>query len=158
MTLMADLLPGEIFPTHIRSQGVAWSLFGTFLSVLVYVEAAPTALANITWKYYIIFIGLTMCNILILHFWCPEVRYAPSCSGCFFSVFLGGQRLTRGFRSPLQTKGLSLEEINAKFGDEVVVQLGDAAGIAGPDVESLKLDNIVDHAERTPADTESENN
>jgi hypothetical protein len=58
----------------------------------------------------------------------------------------------------LQTKGLSLEEINAKFGDEVVVQLGDVAGIAGPDSESLKLRNIVEHAERTPADTESENN
>jgi hypothetical protein len=74
MTLMVNLLPGEIFPTHIRSQGVAWSLFGTFISVLVYVEAAPTALASITWKYYIIFICLTICNILILYFWCPEVR------------------------------------------------------------------------------------
>ncbi|KAJ6115470.1 hypothetical protein N7486_001248 [Penicillium sp. IBT 16267x] len=118
----------EIFPTHIRSQGVAWSLFGTFISVLVYVEAAPTALANITWKYYIIFICLTICNILILYFWCPE------------------------------TKGLSLEEINAIFGDEVAVQLGDAAAIAGPDVESLKLKNIVEHAERAPPETESEIN
>ncbi|KAK7900645.1 hypothetical protein LTR67_002928 [Exophiala xenobiotica] len=86
----------EIFPTHIRSQGVAWSLAGTFLSTLVYVEAAPTALANIKWKYYIIFVCLTFVNILIFYFWCPE------------------------------TKGLSLEEINALFGDEVVVHFADA--------------------------------
>jgi hypothetical protein len=73
MTLTVDLLSGEIFPTHIRSQGVAWSMFGTFLSTLVYVEAAPTALATIKWKYYLIFVCLTMCNILVLYFWCPEV-------------------------------------------------------------------------------------
>lgn len=64
---------GEIFPTHIRSQGVAWSLVGTFLSTLVYVEAAPTALANIKWKYYIIFICLTFVNVIVFYFWCPEV-------------------------------------------------------------------------------------
>jgi hypothetical protein len=64
---------GEIFPTHIRPQGVAWSLFGTFLSTLVYIEAAPTALANIKWRYYIIFIILTLINIAIFYFWCPEV-------------------------------------------------------------------------------------
>ncbi|KAK2753056.1 hypothetical protein FQN55_005016 [Onygenales sp. PD_40] len=86
----------EIFPTHIRSQGVAWSLVGTFLSTLVYVEAAPTALANIEWKYYLIFVVLTFVNIVILYFWCPE------------------------------TKGLSLEDINGKFGDEVIVHFADA--------------------------------
>ncbi|KAK4936073.1 hypothetical protein LTR10_022975 [Elasticomyces elasticus] len=86
----------EIFPTHIRSQGVAWSLAGTFLSTLVYVEAAPTALADIKWRYYIVFICLTFVNVLIIYFWCPE------------------------------TKGLSLEEINALFGDEVVVHFADA--------------------------------
>ena len=85
----------EIFPTHIRSQGMAWSIVGTFLSTLIYVEAAPTALANIQWRYYIVFICLTLLNITILVFWCPE------------------------------TKGLSLEEINEKFGDEVVVHLAD---------------------------------
>lgn len=75
--------------------GMAWSIVGTFLSTLIYVEAAPTALANIQWRYYIVFICLTLLNITILLFWCPE------------------------------TKGLSLEEINEKFGDEVVVHLAD---------------------------------
>ncbi len=71
--------------SHIRSQGVAWSLAGTFLSTLVYVEAAPTALANIKWKYYIIFVCLTFVNILIFYFWCPEVcqeKVPKSGQGC----------------------------------------------------------------------------
>ena len=64
----------EIFPTHIRSQGMAWSIVGTFLSTVIYVEAGPTALANIQWKYYLIFIILTAVNIAILYLWCPEVN------------------------------------------------------------------------------------
>lgn len=64
---------GEIFPTHIRSQGMAWSIVGTFLSTLAYVEAGPTALANVEWRYYLIFICLTFVNIIVLWRWCPEV-------------------------------------------------------------------------------------
>jgi hypothetical protein len=48
-------------------------MVGTFLSTLVYVEAAPTALANIKWKYYMLFVSLTAINIIILYLWCPEV-------------------------------------------------------------------------------------
>jgi Sugar (and other) transporter len=72
--LCNDHCAGEIFPTHIRCQGVAWALVGTFLSTLVYVEAAPTALANIKWGYYIIYVGLTAINIVVLYLWCPEVK------------------------------------------------------------------------------------
>ena len=53
---------------------MAWSIVGTFLSTVIYVEAAPTALAKIQWKYYLIFIVLTAVNIVILYLWCPEVN------------------------------------------------------------------------------------
>ena len=68
----------EIFPTHIRSQGMAWSIVGTFLSTLVYVEAGPTALANIQWKYYLVFVCLTFVNIVIIYFWLPEASLVKS--------------------------------------------------------------------------------
>lgn len=107
---------GEIYPTQFRSQGMAWSIVGTFLSTLAYVEAAPTALANIQWRYYLIFIGLTFINIIVLWWWCPEVsRPDPN--------------ILEQPANPaptVQTKGLSLEEINGKFGDEVVVHFADA--------------------------------
>lgn len=88
--LTTDLDIAEIFPTHIRSQGVAWSLAGTFLSTLVYVEAAPTALANIQWKYYIIFVCLTAVNVVVFYFWCPEVSVArarPSTSPLWHTTY-----------------------------------------------------------------------
>lgn len=83
-------------------------MVGTFLSTLIYVEAAPTALANIQWRYYIVFICLTLLNIIILCIWCPE------------------------------TKGLSLEEINERFGDEVVVHLADV----NAKNEGIQLDQV----------------
>ena len=54
---------------------MAWSIVGTFLSTVIYVEAGPTALANIQWKYYLIFIILTAVNIAILYLWCPEASF-----------------------------------------------------------------------------------
>ncbi|EJU04820.1 MFS general substrate transporter [Dacryopinax primogenitus] len=83
----------EIFPTHIRSQGMAFSMVGTFISTVIYLDAAPTALANIQWRFYLFFICMTALNIAVI--W----RYFP------------------------ETKGLSLEEINGKFGDEVAAPL-----------------------------------
>lgn len=63
----------EIFPTHIRSAGMSFSMVGTFLANLAYVQSAPTALSSITWKYYLIFICLTAINIGIIAFTFPEV-------------------------------------------------------------------------------------
>jgi sugar porter (SP) family MFS transporter len=79
----------EIFPTHIRSQGMAISVSGYFLSLLIYLEAAPTAFKNIGWKYYLVFLSGTTFFLIFIHMYCPE------------------------------TKGLSLEEINKLFGDQV---------------------------------------
>lgn len=66
-----------------------------FLSTIAYLEAAPTAFAQVGWKYYLLFIILTVINIPLIWYYFPE------------------------------TKGLSLEEIGEKFGDEVVLHLTD---------------------------------
>ncbi|KAJ5988017.1 hypothetical protein N7481_003227 [Penicillium waksmanii] len=83
----------EIFPSHIRARGVAFSLSILFLTALVYLEAAPTAFAHIGWKYYVVFLVVTLVNIFVVWWLFPE------------------------------TKGLSLEEIGELFGDDVAVQL-----------------------------------
>jgi uncharacterized oligopeptide transporter (OPT) family protein len=72
---------------------MAWSLAILFLSSLVYLEAAPTALAHISWKYYVVFLVLTLIHIFVVWWLFPE------------------------------TKGRSLEEIGELFGDEVAVKL-----------------------------------
>ncbi|OAA59741.1 General substrate transporter [Niveomyces insectorum RCEF 264] len=83
----------EIFPSHFRAYGNAWSLCTLFLSSMVYLEAAPTAFAVIGWRYYLLFICLSALNIAIIWYYFPE------------------------------TKGLSLEEIGEVFGDDVAVHI-----------------------------------
>lgn len=70
----------EIFPTHIRSQGMAFSMIGTFLSTVVFLEAGPTALTKIRWYYYVMFIGLTAVNMTVLWRYFPEVTLLSSIS------------------------------------------------------------------------------
>lgn len=72
---------------------MSWALSVLFLSALAYLEAAPTAFAQVGWKYYLLFIILTSINIPTFYYFSRE------------------------------TKGLSLEEIAEQFGDEVVVHL-----------------------------------
>lgn len=79
----------ELFPTHIRAQGVAMGLASFLGSALVYNEVAGTAFATIGWKYYLVFITVTLAGLPFLMFYCPE------------------------------TKGLSLEEVGQLFGEEV---------------------------------------
>lgn len=85
----------EIFPTHIRARGVAFSVTVLFLSTIAYLTPAPTAFGSIGWKYYIVFIVLT-----------------AVCTPCMWYLFP-------------ETNGLSLEEIGERFGDEVVVHLNE---------------------------------
>jgi hypothetical protein len=85
----------EIFPTHIRSKGMALSISGYFLSLLIYLEASPTAFANIQWKYvlptpllikwvlirnhrfYLVFLIALTFFIVPTFFYYPETKNIP---------------------------------------------------------------------------------
>jgi len=59
----------------------------------VFTELAPTAFNNIGWKYYLVFIFLPLFGVGFL------IKFFP------------------------ETKGLTLEEVGAKFGDKVALDL-----------------------------------
>ncbi|KAL9563120.1 hypothetical protein ACKAV7_012862 [Fusarium commune] len=82
----------EIFPTAIRAQGVSYSIIGLFAMTLIYTQPAPTAFAEVGWKYYLVFIIVPLLSAPIMHFYFPE------------------------------TKGMSLEEIGVVFGDAEVIR------------------------------------
>ena len=82
---------GELFPTSIRAQGAGFSISALFCMSLIYTMCAPVAFTTIGWRYYIIFIGMPIIGAGIMWMWYPE------------------------------TKGLTLEEIGKKFGDDVAV-------------------------------------
>ncbi|RFU72858.1 mfs transporter, sp family, sugar:h+ symporter [Trichoderma arundinaceum] len=83
------VFPSEIFPTPARAKGMAVSVAGLFLASLLILVPAPTAFANIQWKYYLLFISMSSVMIIVVYFLFPE------------------------------TKRKSLEEISALFGDQI---------------------------------------
>jgi MFS family permease len=95
----------ELFPTHVRAQGVGFSTSAVFLlntgkcycivqiarlKFTVYNVAAGTAFRNIGWRFYLVFIIVPSCALPFIYFLFPE------------------------------TKGLTLEEVGRLFGDEVI--------------------------------------
>ncbi|KAF7198575.1 Sugar transporter STL1 [Pseudocercospora fuligena] len=79
----------EIFPTPVRAKGLAISVSGLFVATIIFTSAAPTAFADIGWKYYLIFTIMTAATLVVMWFWFPE------------------------------TSKRSLEEVQALFGDSL---------------------------------------
>ncbi|KAF2807405.1 general substrate transporter [Mytilinidion resinicola] len=85
----------EIWPTHLRAKGVTFGLGSYFIFGVIYNSPAAQAFGTIGWKYYIVFICMTAFCTILILLTFPE------------------------------TKGLTLEEVNIKFGDSVEVSLND---------------------------------
>jgi hypothetical protein len=77
----------EIFPNHLRPAGTAFGLAAFYLASEVTLVAAPIALNDIGWRFYLVLICPTVFYIAIIYFMFPE------------------------------TKGRTLEEIGGLFGD-----------------------------------------
>ncbi|KAL0929487.1 uncharacterized protein CTRU02_215653 [Colletotrichum truncatum] len=56
----------EIYPTNIRSRGVALATCTYFIACIIFVTPGATAIATIGWKYFLVFIVLTIAAIAIL--------------------------------------------------------------------------------------------
>jgi MFS family permease len=82
----------EIFPTHIRSQGMAVGMVGLYIGSIILLVAGPIALDQIKWKFFLVLIIPTALHWLNVYFFFPE------------------------------TKQRSLEDINLAFGEQVAVK------------------------------------
>jgi MFS family permease len=82
----------EIFPMHIRAEGMALGMSGLYLADIAVLIAGPIALEKIKWKFFLVFIIPTFLLLLCVYFFFPE------------------------------TKQRSLEDINAAFGETVAVR------------------------------------
>ena len=81
----------EIFPMHIRAEGMALGMSALYLADIIVLVAGPIALDSIKWKFFLVFIIPTAIEWLCVFFFFPE------------------------------TKQRSLEDINAAFGETVAV-------------------------------------
>jgi hypothetical protein len=58
----------EIFPNHLRSQGVALGIASFYLSSEITLVAAPVAMNEIGWKFYLVLICPSVIYIAIVYF------------------------------------------------------------------------------------------
>jgi len=76
-------------PTSIRTVGVAVSYIGLHVTIIVLVQVTPLAIAAISWRFFLIFVIASSIYIVIFYLIYPE------------------------------TRGKTLEELEAVFGDKV---------------------------------------
>ena len=97
------MYPPEIFPIEIRAKGNSIAAFTNWSLNLVFAQASPSALFAVGFRYFLAFFIFNMCAVLCYYFFCPE------------------------------TKGRTLEQVDAVVGDELVSHtLEDPEGAAKP--------------------------
>ncbi|KIW49678.1 hypothetical protein PV05_11332 [Exophiala xenobiotica] len=68
---------GEIFPTHLRAKGVSLGVAMISLMNIVWLQSAPTAFANIGWKFYLAFIIPGSIGGVVIWIFFPDTRGMP---------------------------------------------------------------------------------
>ncbi|OQU99467.1 hypothetical protein CLAIMM_05097 [Cladophialophora immunda] len=102
---------GEIFPNHLRSQGMTMGMGSLCLANIIWLQAAPKAFETIGWHYYLFFIIITAIGAIWVFFTFPDTRNLP------------------------------LEEIAALFGDESHQAATVRAHTSGAGDQEPKLDS-----------------
>jgi hypothetical protein len=109
--------PSEIFPTPVRAKGMAVSVAGLFLASIVILVPAPTAFANIQWRYFLVFVCASTIMAFVVYFMFPEVSNFVDLANILTKL-------------STQTNQKSLEDISMMFGDYVAT---------GPNTEKYGL-------------------
>ena len=83
------VLVSEIFPQHLRGNGNSLAVFSMSVTNIWFSQVTPLAMDAISWRFYLVMIGMNLAAAFIYWMWLPE------------------------------TNQLSLEEIAGAFGDDV---------------------------------------
>ncbi|QRV81910.1 Sugar (and other) transporter [Ceratobasidium sp. AG-Ba] len=105
----------EIFPMRIRAMGTSVSTMANWAINVMISQVSPIGLHRLGWKFYLVFICTNIANALIVIFFFPE------------------------------TKGKSLEEMDAVFGDQVIdhaLETGHTNNVPGLDSKAESEDHM----------------
>jgi MFS family permease len=73
---MIWVVPSELFPMFLRSKGLSFAVSAKAIVAIVLAQITPVALADISWRYYAVFICTNMAASVLYFFFLPEtVRY-----------------------------------------------------------------------------------
>lgn len=82
----------EIWPTHLRSEGATIALVSFFGNAVAYSAPVTLALTNIGWKFYMVFVAVTVASTIVIMFYFPEVCF----NFCSYIVILPSNKLFSG--------------------------------------------------------------
>ncbi|KAF4444268.1 putative transporter (major facilitator superfamily) [Fusarium austroafricanum] len=110
---MIWVVPSELFPTFLRSKGMAFAVSSKSVVAIVLSQITPLALAEVSWRFYALFIACNTASAVLYFFFLPE------------------------------TGGKTLEEIAELFGDVVATDIHtneklDAASVVHAEREAHK--------------------
>ncbi|KAF7592747.1 hypothetical protein BBP40_012505 [Aspergillus hancockii] len=66
------VVPSELFPFFLRSMGLGLAVFSKSVSAIALSQITPTALQNVSWRYYSLFIATNFAAALVYFFFLPE--------------------------------------------------------------------------------------
>ncbi|KAF7563849.1 hypothetical protein G7046_g248 [Stylonectria norvegica] len=62
----------EIWPTTLRSKGIALAWFAYFVGAITYTTPSALAFKNIGWRMYMVWVGCNVVSTIIIYFFLPE--------------------------------------------------------------------------------------
>lgn len=65
----------EIWPTHLRSEGAVLGFMSFFATTIAYSSPSSVALQNIGWRYFLVFVVVSVVLSTIMLFTFPEVSF-----------------------------------------------------------------------------------
>lgn len=129
---MIWVVPSELFPFFLRSKGLAFAVFIKAIAAIVLSQITPIAIAQVSWRYYSLFIATNLAAAVVYFFFLPE-----TVSGTFPSKVHHPCLLLQS--------GKSLEEIAEVFGDTLATEhIGQidvnekSAALYGAEVERIE--------------------
>jgi hypothetical protein len=72
---MIFVVPSELFPFFLRTKGLSFAVFIKAIVAIVLSQITPVAIANVSWRYYSLFIATNMTAAVIYFFWLPETGH-----------------------------------------------------------------------------------
>jgi hypothetical protein len=112
------IIVGEIFPNHLRGRGAAIAFVSTTFVNLIYLQVAPTGLRNVGWKFFLVSLPPSDCNIR------RQLR-TDTCFLCKLFICLTFCGILYVYFFVPETKGIALEELAEIFGEEIAVHAKD---------------------------------
>ena len=68
------VLASEVFPTRTRSLGTSVATCANWAFNVLFSQVSPIAMANVTWRFYVVFICLNFISFVVIALFFPETK------------------------------------------------------------------------------------